>query len=88
MLIHIQKCRNEAQRRIKVAKKDHYMNLIKDNKNEPKKLWKALKEMGCGGKANSGKPNIGLDIKGKIDFNKAKVANYFNIFYFFYLCSQ
>ena len=69
------KCRNEAQRLIKVAKKEYYMNLIKEKKNDTKKLWKTLKDMGCSGKANNGKPTIGLEIKGTIEFDKAQVAN-------------
>lgn len=78
---HFKKHRNEVQRIIKTAKKEYYMNLIKENKNDSKKLWKTLKDMGCGGKANNGKPSIGLEINGIIEFDKVKVANEFNNFF-------
>lgn len=66
---------------IRDAKSTHYKNDISNNKNNPKKLWKILKELGAT-KTNTMKPrNIGLTMKGDINFNKKEVANHFNTYF-------
>lgn len=55
-----------------MAKINHYKNDILENKDNPKKLWKTLKQLGAG-KANSNKPRvIGLNINGELNFDKKK----------------
>ena len=73
--------RNKTQELIRDAKSTHYKNDISNNKDNPKKLWKTLKELGAA-KTNTVKPrSTGLTIKGVLNFNKKEVANYFNIYF-------
>ena len=52
-----------------------------ENKNNPKKLWSFLKELGANKKCLTKVTNIGLMIKDMITFDKLAVATHFNHFF-------
>ena len=52
-----------------------------ENKNNPKKLWSFLKELGANKKCVTTVTNVGLMIKDKITFDKLAVATHFNYFF-------
>ena len=75
--------RNKVQYEISKAKTHYYKDKVEDNKNDPKKLWRILNDLGTGkGKGNtSNSSRIGLNIEGEICFDKSKVAESFNNFF-------
>ena len=75
--------RNKVQYDINKAKTHYYKDKVEDNKNDPKKLWRILNDLGTGkGKGNtSNSSRIGLNIEGEICFDKSKVAESFNNFF-------
>lgn len=73
--------RNEAQSRMDEAKRGYFAEKIIENKNDPKKLWKSFKELGCSSTTKNKLNSIGLNIKGEMVYEKAEVANEFNYFF-------
>ena len=76
--------RNQTKEKIRTAKKNYFADTIKENKKDTSKLWKILKQLGCGGgDANhrSTEPNVGLSTEGGIEFDSNKVATIFNNFF-------
>ena len=71
---------NKLQRDIKVAKSNYFSDMIDQNKDNPKKLWQHLKDIGL---RNKGKDidNICLCIDGEICHDSKSVANNFNDFF-------
>ena len=57
------KVRNKIQRDIRHAKSNYFTNCIDENKNNSKKLWQTLKDLGYSSKVK-GAANIVLSIKG------------------------
>ena len=74
------KLRNKTQRDIRRAKSEHFMNCIDDNKNNSKKLWQTLKELGYSTKVKEA-ANVVLKINGKLCYNPSEIANSFNEFF-------
>ena len=72
--------RNKLQRDIKVAKSNYFSDMIEQDKDNPKKLWQHLKDIGL---RNKGKDsgNICLCIDGEICHDSKPVANHFNYFF-------
>ena len=72
--------RNKVQRKIKFAKSEYFSNKIEENKNNPRKLWQQLKNLGY--KNNkSESSNIVLKIEGENCHEQKTIANYFNEFF-------
>lgn len=65
------------------AKRWYYTDTIAENKNDPKKLWKSFKELGCIKSAKNKSSSIGLYIMGTVSLvsNKTMVANKFNSYF-------
>ena len=74
------KLRNKVQREIRSAKQQYILHKIEANKNDSKKLWKNLKELGYQNKTKDS-TNMVLDIDGKKCFENKEVANHFNKFF-------
>ena len=55
------KLRNQDQREIRSAKKQYMLHQIEENRNDPKKLWQNLKDLGYQNKTKDS-TNIVLDI--------------------------
>ncbi len=73
--------RNLGQKNIKEAKRNFIKEQIQENKEDPKSLWKVLNRFHSIGKSKCSVSNVGLNIDGKIEFDKNKVANKFNSFF-------
>ena len=73
--------RNKTQREIDRAKKDYVKSKISENKDNPKKLWQTLKDIGMPSKKSSGSSVIGLQDGEDIIFEKESVADKFNTFF-------
>ena len=73
--------RNIVNHKINEAKSNYFANAVSENQNQPAKLWKTLKNMGCSTKSHKKSSNIGLVIDNNICFDKFKVANHFNNFF-------
>ena len=72
--------RNKVQREIKKAKSDYFANKIDEDKENPRKLWKHLKDIGLKGKQKD-VSSICLNIDGDICHDSKSVANHFNNFF-------
>ena len=72
--------RNRVQNEIRIAKRQYMVNKIDENKDNPKQLWKYLKDLGyqCNSKESG---NIVLEVDGKKYHDKKSVANHFNEFF-------
>lgn len=79
--LQFKKFRNEAQRRVKEAKKKYLSEQIRENKDNPQNLWKVLKSLGCATKPKSTSTCSSLYIDGKKVSNKDMIANHFNIYF-------
>jgi len=73
--------RNQIKFKKCKAKSDYYVNLVNDNKNQPKKLWQALKSLGTSSNCKTKSNSIGLKIDGNLCFDKSTVAEHFNHFF-------
>ena len=73
--------RNKVNYKIKDAKVNYYKVNVMENKNNPKKLWSFLKDLGSNKKCLTKVTNIGLMIQDQISFNKLAVATHFNQFF-------
>ena len=62
------------------AKVDYYKDNLQ-KKNNPKKLWQTIKQLGSSKNTNSKSSNIGLNIEGIVSFNKSAVGTKFNTFF-------
>ena len=63
--------RNDTRNRIMIAKKTFFQDKIFDNKNNPKKLWQSLNQLGATNKSKTKAMCSGLDINGEMIFDKA-----------------
>jgi len=68
--------RNEAK-----VKVDYYKDNLQKAKNNPKKLWQTIKQLGSSKNTKSKSNNIGLNIDGIVSFDKTAVATKFNTFF-------
>ena len=71
--------RNKVQREIKKAISDYFSNQIDEDKENPRKLWKHLNDIGLKGKQKDDS-SICLNIDGDICHDSKSVANHFNNF--------
>ena len=74
------KLRNDIQRKTRNSKSEYLANKIDENRNNPKKLWQQLKNLGYNSKGKQSS-NVVLDIDGETCFDSKKVANCFNNFF-------
>ena len=74
------KFRNRIQREIKLAKSNYFSNKIEENRNNPRKLWQQLKELGYKNKGNEGAKII-LKINDEICHDSRTIADHFNEFF-------
>ena len=72
--------RNAVQHDIKKAKANYFRNKLEDNINQPKKLWKTLKDLGYSTKPNS-KSKIVLNVNGSLLSDTLAVCNQINHFF-------
>lgn len=72
--------RNKVQNDIKSAKRQYMLNKIDENKNNPKQLWKNLKDLGYQSNPKES-TNIVLDVDGTKLYDKKSVAGHFNHFF-------
>lgn len=72
--------RNLVQKEVIKAKSEYMSNKLEENKNDPKKLWSDLKNLGYSSKSKSS-PNIVLNIDDENCFEPCKIANHFNTFF-------
>ncbi|XP_025156900.1 uncharacterized protein LOC112589101 [Harpegnathos saltator] len=72
--------RNVVVKLIKVKKKEYYENMINHNKNDPKTMWKTLKEV-IRGESMEPKVIDNLDFEVLKSVNECNIANKFNLFY-------
>lgn len=77
---HYCKLRNKVQREIKAAKREYILNKVEENKNNPKQLWKHIKDLGYQSKPREAS-NIVLDIEGNKCHENKSIADYFNKFF-------
>jgi len=73
--------RNEVKAMVDKAKVDYYKDNLHKNKNNPKKLWQTIKQLGSSKNTKSKSSNIGLNIDGIVSFDKSAVATKFNTFF-------
>ena len=71
------KFRNRIQRKIKLAKSNYFSNKIEENRNNPRKLWQQLKELGYKNKGNEGAKII-FKINNEICHDSRTIADHFN----------
>ena len=50
------------------------MNKVEESKNQPRKLWQTLKNLGTSSKSKTNSKNVGLKVDNEICFDKSKVA--------------
>lgn len=74
------KQRNRLQRQIKSAKENYFAEKFQENKNDPKKLWKHLKNLGYSSKKKQCS-NIVLNINEEKCYEPKSIANHFNNFF-------
>jgi len=72
--------RNKVQTLINTKKKIYIQNSLEENKRNSKKLWKTLKNLGLPSKIKSNS-KVNLNIDGKLNSNKADIADHFNTYY-------
>jgi len=72
--------RNQVHALINGKKKTYIQNSLKENKRDPKKLWKTLKNLGLPSKSKSNS-KINLIINGELNSKPADIAEHFNSFY-------
>lgn len=65
--------RNKIQRKVKIAKTDYIQNKIEENRNNPKKLWSQLKELGYSNKSKYS-PNSVLKVDNYYCFDPKMIA--------------
>ena len=73
--------RNQVKYNKGIAKSDYYGNVVNNNKNQPKKLWQALKILGPSSKSKTKSNHIGLKINNDLNFDKTSVAKHFNTYF-------
>ena len=72
--------RNQVQRDVKQAKRDHFQGIVERADGDGRKLWSSLKSSGFNSSVKSG-ARIVLDIDGGKCFDLRKVAGEFNRFF-------
>lgn len=75
------KLRNVVNRLIKKAKLEYYNDIIAENKDDPQKLWKSLKQLGYRNKLKTRTLNMNLNSEGTLTSDKSLVAGIFNNFF-------
>ena len=70
--------RNKVQREVKKARSQYFSDKIEENKDDPKKLWKQLKDLGYKGKTQES--STVLKIENEICHDSKTIANYINKF--------
>ncbi|XP_071954198.1 uncharacterized protein [Antedon mediterranea] len=73
------KLRNSVKYKIKRAKSSYFSDKLKENKNNPNKLWNVLTSLGTGTENKS--ENIALKCEDKIIYDKSSIADYLNSFF-------
>ena len=73
--------RNQVNYKKAEAKADYFVNVVNDNKNQPKKLWQALKDLGTSSKCVTKSNMIGLKINCDVCLDKSLIAEHFNVFF-------
>ena len=71
--------RNKVQNNIRSTKRHYMIDKIDENKDNPKHLWKHLKDLGYQSKSKKS-TNIVLDVDGTKCHDKKAVADHFNHF--------
>ena len=71
--------RNKVQREVRLAKSNYFSDKIEENKNDPKKLWKQLKDLGYKGKPQEA--NIVMNIDNELCHDSKTIADYINKFF-------
>ena len=79
-LIH-ERLLNQVQNKKAVAKSEYFVNKVEESKNQPRKLWQALKKIGTSSKLKTHSKNVGLKIDNEICFDKSIVAEKCNNFF-------
>ena len=72
--------RNRVQREIKLAKSSYFSEQIEENQNDPKRLWRQLKNLGYSHKQKDS-ASVVLKIDGEMCFEAKSIADHFNIFF-------
>ena len=73
--------RNLVQNKKAVAKSEYFVNKVEESKNQPRKRWQTLKNLGISSKLKTNSKNVGLKIDNEICFDKSKVAEKVNNFF-------
>ena len=73
--------RNKIQREIRKAKLEYFSSKVDEDKDDPKKLWQHLKNLGLKGKQKE-EQNICLNIEGEICHEPKIVAGHLSSFFF------
>lgn len=72
--------RNQVRYKIDKAKSHFYRDAVYENQNQPKNLWKILKDIGAAG-TRKAKSCLGLCIDNVTCFDKSKIAGHFNTYF-------
>ena len=54
--------RNQVQNKKAVTKSEYFVNKVEESKNQPRKLWQTLKNLGTSSKLKTNSKNVGLKI--------------------------
>ena len=73
--------RNQVQNKKAVAKSEDFVNKVEESKNQPRKRWQTLKNIGTSSKLKTNSKNVGLKIDNEICFDKSKVDEKCNNFF-------
>ena len=73
--------RNKVSTLIDKAKRETYQNKIEEAKNDPRTIWKLLRQFGAGNKHGSSDSNFGIKLNDKLITNEKDVADIFNDFF-------
>jgi hypothetical protein len=68
--------RNKVQREVKSARSNYFSDKIEENKNDKKKLWKQLKDLGY--KSKTEEASIVLNINNELCHDSKTIADFFN----------
>ena len=71
--------RNKVQREVKSARSNYFSDKIEENKNDPTRLWKQLKDLGY--KSKTEEAIIVLNINNELCHDSKTIADFFNNFF-------
>ena len=77
--------RNKVQREVKSARSNYVSDKIEENKNDPKELWKQLKDMGY--KSKTEEASIVLNINNELCHDSKTIADFLIFFLLQWLLS-